>query len=134
VRSLIIFFIFATPAFGQNALPKKMIYAMNALQEEVTVCEAYYAVVGRCVEEDADLSKQMQSAEDVLEKEAVVVGKSIGMTNDAISSRFSLFLDQDMSLMNNSCVNLPSLLTRHADRCKIVVEHPQIILNEYLNK
>ena len=60
-----------------------MIYAMNALQEEVTVCEAYYAVVGRCVEEDADLSKQMQSAEDVLEKEAVVVGKSIGMTNVA---------------------------------------------------
>ncbi|MFZ1964484.1 MAG: hypothetical protein WAU78_13650 [Roseiarcus sp.] len=42
LRFLIIFLIFVMPAFAQDAAQEKMIDALNNLQEEVSVCWAYY--------------------------------------------------------------------------------------------
>jgi hypothetical protein len=73
----------------------------------------------------------MDVAIERLVKEAREIGVSLGMTEDAMSSRMVNEMTT-MNLINNDCINVSSLLRRHAARCKQVVENPDSILIEYM--
>jgi len=60
------------------------------------------------------------------------IGTSIGMTQDAMASRIRNEMTSMRTLMNEDCINVSSLLSRHAMRCKQVAENPDSVLAEYL--
>ncbi len=63
-----------------------------------------------------------------------MVGKRIGMTTDAMPSRLKMALEDQAKLTEGKCVNFASLLTRYADRCKLLGEHPEAVFHEYMKK
>jgi hypothetical protein len=65
-------------------------------------------------------------------KDATSIGRSIGMTQDAMASRLSNEMTMMKTLTNSDCVNASSLLNRYAIRCKQVLENPDSILTEYM--
>jgi TonB family protein len=114
--------------------------ALNNLQGEMTKCAAYYAIGNECLrlrerpQEDAQLIQVGAAAKDRLSKQAVEIGIAVGITPDAILSRLSNEITSMKALINNSCINMASLLSRHAVRCKRVTEDPDSILVEYMKE
>jgi hypothetical protein len=98
----------------------KTTYALNNLQMEMTVCAVYYSQVKACIGRD-NLKKTI----GVLTKRLFDIGKTLGASQDAMLSRLQMAQDDENKLLKG---------TRHADRCKIVVETPDTILKEYLDK
>jgi hypothetical protein len=96
---------------------------------------SYYSLVKECVgTKDPTLAAQTQKTVEVLSSRLVKLGSSIGMTQDAMLARLKMMQNEQRQLVNNNCVNMSSLFTRKAARCKQVVENGDSILNEYLHK
>jgi hypothetical protein len=113
---------------------KQVLTALNNVQSEMTECVTYYASVKACIgSKDAKLASATQETMEALLRMAIKVGHSIGMTEDAMMSRITMFKDQQTKLLQNNCANISSLFTRHAARCKKVVENGDAILAEYLD-
>jgi hypothetical protein len=125
------FLVASSMAFADD----KMTYALNNLQMEMTVCAAYYSQVKACVGgESESLSVATQKTVDVLTKQLFDVGKTLHISQDAMLSRLQMAQDDQNKRLKGDCINMASLFTRHADRCKVVVENADVVLNEYLGK
>lgn len=130
-----IFLVSATAAFAQ-AVSDKETRALSNVQHEMSTCVAYYSIVQQCMER-SNFTEGAQRHKQVVEQlilHAVKVGSSIGMTMDAMRSRIQIESDQQQTLIRDNCSNTSSLYTRHADRCKRVVENPDSILIEYMSR
>jgi hypothetical protein len=109
--------------------------ALNNLQMEMTVCVAYYSQVKTCVgPQNEALNVSTQKTIDLLTKQLFNVGKTIGVSQDAMLSRLQMAQDEQNKLLKGDCINMASLFTRHADRCKVVVERSDDVLNEYMRQ
>jgi hypothetical protein len=111
--------------------------ALNNLQHEMTTCVVFYGIIRQCLinrgrSEDAQVIQQTTAAGDQVLKDAMKIGTSIGMTQDAMASRIRNEMTSMRTLMNEDCINVSSLLSRHAMRCKQVAENPDSVLAEYL--
>jgi len=101
----------------------------------MSVCIAYYMLVQECVQkDDPDLGAEYARVTEHLLNFSVQLGNTIGMTEDAMTSRITIGQDQMRGLIQNNCVNISSLLGRHSNRCKQVVENGDSILLEYLER
>ena len=121
----------ATPATAQTH--EEMIAALNNVQHEASTCIAYYAIVERCVgKDDPDLAAKTAQAREHLVEFGYMLGNTIGMTEDAMLSRLAIEQNQMQTMVRNDCVNMSSLLRRHAMRCKQLVEDGDSVLLEYL--
>jgi hypothetical protein len=120
---------------GSRAQDAKLLSALNNVQSEMSDCLAYYSNIKGCVgTQDKELSDRTQRTLDALALMAVKVGRSAGMTPDAMMSRLSMFQDEQHELIKGNCANMSSLFTRHAARCKQVVKNGDSILDEYLKR
>jgi hypothetical protein len=128
----ILAFFIAGMASAQDAKPA---LALNSVQAEMSDCLAYYANIKACVgTQDKELSEGTQKTLDALTLMAVKVGQSAGMTQDAMLSRLAMFQNEQRELIKGSCANMSSLFTRHAVRCKKVVQNGDAILDKYLKR
>lgn len=115
------------------------INTLNNVQHEFTTCAAYYSIVHQCVAnrkkaEDGDFLKQLIAIRNKLIELGYETGKAIGMTNDAMRGRVSMEMQHMLGMMERNCVNIASLYSRHALRCKKVLENPDVIYEEYKNR
>jgi hypothetical protein len=118
-----------------SAQDAKLALALNNVQSEMFDCLAYYANIKACVgTEDKELSEGTQKTLDALTLMAGKVGRSAGMTPDAMMSRLAMFQAEQRELLKGSCANMSSLFTRHAARCKKVVQNGDAILDEHLKR
>ena len=53
-----------------------------------------------------------------------IVGQQIGLTDDAAQSRMTMAAQDMMKLIKNNCINISSLMIRHAERCVAVSNDP----------
>jgi hypothetical protein len=113
------FLLTSSAAFADD----KTTHALNNLQMEMTVCAVYYSQVKACVGGESEaFSVSTQQTVDFLTKQLFNVGKTIGVSQDATLSRLQMAQDEQNKLLKGDCINMASLFTRHADRCKVVVE------------
>src|ERR1700744_99455 len=104
----------------------KTIDALDNLQMEMTVCAAYYGQVRGCVgEQNESLSVATQQTIDLLTRRLFNVGKALDISEDAMISRLQMVEEGQGKLLKGDCINMASLSTKHADRCKVVVENPE---------
>ena len=111
--------------------------ALNNTQHEMTTCAAFSSIMTQCTmnrrrpEEEAQY-QELVAARDQALKDATSLGLEIGMTPDALSSRFGIEVKTMQDLIKKDCVNVSSLLSRFAMRCKQVFDNPASILEEYM--
>jgi hypothetical protein len=93
----------AGPAPAQN---EKLFQALNIVQSEMSECVSYYANVKACVgSRDEKLSNTTQKTIDALLLIALKVGRSVEMTEDAMS-RLKMFESQQDELIQHNCANM----------------------------
>ena len=98
-------------------------------------CIAYNTIVASCVRSrDAALADQYDKVAEHLLLLSNQIGQSIGMSQDAMNSRMTVEWSEMDRLIQHNCMNISSLTSRYAFRCKQVIENGDSILSEYLNK
>ena len=101
----------------------------------MSTCIAYQMLVQECVQkQDPELGVEYATLTEHLIRFAVEIGSTIGMTEDAMTSRITNEQGQMRALIQNNCVNISSLSSRHALRCKQLVEDSDSVLREYLSR
>jgi hypothetical protein len=125
------FLFVGSAAFAED----KTIDALNNLQMEMTVCAVYYGQVKACVGgQNEALSVATQQTTDLLTKRLLKLGKTLGVSQGAMLSRLQMAQDEQNKLLKGDCINMASLFTRHADRCKVVVENADVVVKEYMSR
>ncbi len=126
--------LLATPLAAEEDAAARSRRVVDALQQEVTTCTAFYKIMQKCLDEKDPLYGRYDKLIDQLYEIMIDAGKRIGMSPDAITARYQAQLDQQTDVTQNSCPNVAALAERHGQRCKQVTENPQAIAEEYLRK
>lgn len=144
IRATFLLFLMCSPSLAQSELPacvtsfdQRTRMAMNCLHAEMTTCLAYYNIRKQCTPpgHDSGVTEKANSfAIEHLTKFAFMVGSGICMTNNAMLTRLEMSIKEQRNLTEDSCVNFDSLIRRHSERCKTVVENGDAILDECLKK
>lgn len=127
--------IFSTiPAVADDKLVARETYAMNNLQAEMTTCANYFLLMERCVTNTPGTGDTGRKYGDLANNTimgAMQIGETIGMTSDAMKSRMKAEGDALMKMVDGNCVNISSAMSRHMNRCEVVVSKPKEIIEEY---
>lgn len=110
----------------------------NNYHNELMTCANYFMLVQRCVSNTPGAKPEVvagySKAADELIGRSFVIGKMIGMTQDAQMSRMKMEGEAMMALVNNDCVNISSAMTRYLDRCELTFNDTEKVLSEHLAK
>ena len=113
---------------------QRLVTAVNNLHAEITTCIVYNMIGRVCLSNNKALYDQISARINVLEEAAVTLGQKIGMTEDAMGARLRMETTRQRKLTQDNCVNIASLMERHADRCDHLSNDPVSILEEYLRR
>lgn len=138
MRSIAAAFAMATSvAFAQDAnRSDKEITAWNNVQEELTGCTAVWHFAKTCAPENAT-EDELRRVDHIITQFtglALSIGSNIGMSQDAMLSRFKMAIEDQAAMTEGKCINFPSLMARHMTRCKSIAENPQAAFREYMAK
>lgn len=110
---------------------------LNNAHQDMTDCIAYFKITAQCLAQTPKFSQSAvgygQAADALLEK-SFILGKEVGLSDDAMQSRLKLAVDDMMGLLQSNCVNISSLLSRHSERCIAVARDPLKPLTDALPK
>jgi len=96
---------------------------LNELQEQFTTCAVFYEVSGTCVgSSDPQLAMRMSQSADLMRQGAIMLGTQVGLSGDAMVSRQRMIMRQFRDVMQSDCVNISSILHRHAQACRRLSE------------
>ncbi|WP_265517591.1 hypothetical protein [Nitratireductor luteus] len=124
---------FAVPAMAQS--DAELTDALSNVQHEMARCIAYNTIVAGCVRpQDTALADKYDQVAEHLLPLSHQAGYVIGMSQDAIDSRLLMEYGEMKRLIQNSCTNISSLISRHAYPCKQVTENADSVLLEYLER
>jgi hypothetical protein len=126
-----------SPAFSQITSNHELRRLMNNVHQDMTSCIAYFKIVEQCLAQNPKFSETAvgyrKAANDLLGKSSLL-GKEVGLSDDAMQSRLKLAASDMMQLLQNDCVNISSLLERHSDRCTALALDPLKPLTDALPK
>ena len=109
--------------------------AWNNVQHELMECAAYYNTQAVCLKVSEYDEKTVKGARDISSEflnRASRVAQTIGMTPDALASRFKMAQEDQLKLLKGSCVNFSSLMSRYQDRCELLWRDVGAVRDEYL--
>jgi hypothetical protein len=136
LRPLLFFTLLTWSAPVDAQTYEQLAQALNNVQHEMCTCIAFYVSMADCLsaKKDAALREKATQSGAVLLARAAEIGKTLNITEDATRSRIAMSLDENSKLLNGSCSNASSILYRHAQRCKRLIENGDSILDEYMKK
>jgi hypothetical protein len=97
------------------------------LSSEYADCFAYYTIAKQCAPDDAkpdELSK-LQSEIDGSGDMTLSTGRTAGLTDDAVGTRYVEALQALMSVLGDHCEKFADLRQKHEDACRLLLEHPE---------
>jgi hypothetical protein len=88
--------------------PIRLKNAMNNEQQDAMECAAYYMDFAVClaVSDKQKSFDEMRTISDQFFDPGIKLGQAIGMTEDAMVSRFKMAQQDQLILLNSSCVNI----------------------------
>jgi hypothetical protein len=104
-------------------------WATNELSSEMIECGQYFLVSSACFKEFPSPSVEAaandyRAASDRISQLALQIGKTVGLTEEALGSRMRLANGSLNKAINKNCVNISILLERYATFCKMLTQRP----------
>jgi pyruvate formate-lyase activating enzyme-like uncharacterized protein len=113
--------------------------AANNVSSELVECGAYFQIssealrrTGRSAIADAYESHSEVALDRALT--AAQIGRSSHMAEKVTLARYELSVKDMLAEMDNDMSNISILLNKYATRCKMVIERPERIMEEWGNK
>jgi hypothetical protein len=105
-------------------------WATNELSSEMIECGQYFLIASTCIKnfpnpQAATVASDYRAASDQITQFAYEIGKSVGLTAEALAARMRLANSQLLKNTNNNCTNISILQERYATFCNNLKQHPQ---------
>lgn len=128
-------FTFLLGYFVNNAYASSPQVAFNEISSEMSQCAAYYAIGTYCVGEslEATSKRNIDAAMLAANNYAILFGKEASLSNQALLSRNKMFPKSLLNEMDGNCVNIAVLLSKYGESCRLLIEHPDVRLEELIN-
>jgi hypothetical protein len=109
--------------------------AVNELSGELLECSVYFTISAECMRGHPDprvpsIIKKYEEASTTAGGKAMMVGRIVGLTDDAVASRMKLIQNEMMKSIKDNCVNIAVLLERYANFCPGLLQDMDPRLNE----
>ena len=137
MRWIVAVLVLGSVAHAQEGrFSQREITAWSSVQEELTACTAVWHFAKTCAPENAS-EDELKRADEIITHFtdlALSVGSNIGMSQDAMLSRFKMAVENQARITGGKCINNASLMARYLTRCKLIAENPQAAFREYMAK
>ena len=130
--------VLAGTARGQSNgdLSQVEILALNNFHHEMTTCIAYFNIVSEGLNQrgDEEPAAAFLRASDVLLERTFVIGRKIGMKDEAAMARLRMEANDQLEAIDRNMINISILIEKHADVCKSISDDPDSRLLFWLDK
>jgi hypothetical protein len=111
--------------------------AVNEISGELLECSVYFLVTAFCLQGNPDpgipqLIKDLNAQASKIGTLAITIGRSVGVTDEAVGARSKLMNAEMMKKLNNNCTNIAVLLEKYSNFCKQLTENADPRLAELL--
>jgi hypothetical protein len=123
----------ATAATPQTKTDKD--WALNELSSEMTECGQYFLVSWACFKDFPSPQAQASAnvyrqASDQISTMALQIGRTVGLSDEAIGARMRLANESLTNDINKNCTNISILQERYSTFCKSLNQQPDQRLKE----
>lgn len=134
----IVLMLLSSAAWAQSSPKAGEGTALNEISGEMLECSVYFQIAASCVRghPDPNVPKLIADLKARSEKIGILgmkIGRTVGVTDDAVAARMKLMNVDMMKRLNNNCTNISILLERYSDFCKQLVENADPRLDEIMH-
>jgi len=134
---LVVGFLLSGNVYSETTEEKRSLYIYNNLSSEYTECQHYYLIASEAVktnDPDSDVIKNFLQSSKLSSELAFMYGQEAGMTVDGMLARSKLFVDEMLKSMDNNYANISVLLIKYGEKCKSMIETPEVRNQYWINK
>ena len=124
-------------AYAETVEEKRSHYIYNNLSSEYMECQHYYLIASEAMKTNDPDSKIIKNAVDsskLAGELAFMYGDEAGMTVDGMLARSKLYVDDMLKSMDNNYANISVLLIKYGEKCKSMIETPEVRNQFWINK
>ncbi|MDC0124860.1 hypothetical protein OAP15_05050 [Candidatus Pelagibacter sp.] len=124
-------------AYSETTEEKRSLYIYNNLSSEYTECQHYYLIASEAVktnDPDSDVIKNFLQSSKLSSELAFMYGQEAGMTVKAMLARTKILVNEMLKPLNNNYANISILLNKYGEKCKSMIDTPEVRNQYWINK
>lgn len=134
---LLIYILFIGASFAETTEEKRSNYIYNNLSLEYTECQHYYLIASEALKTnkpDPNTIKNFLQSSKLSSELAFMYGQEAGMTVEAMLARTEILVKEMLKPLNNNYANISILLNKYGEKCKSMLETPEVRNQFWINK
>ena len=134
---LLFYILSISTSFAETIEEKRSNYIYNNLSLEYTECQHYYLIASEAVKTnnpDSNTIKNFLQSSKLSSELAFMYGQEAGMTVEAMLARTEILVKEMLKPLNNNYANISILLNKYGEKCKSMLETPEIRNQFWINK
>ena len=123
--------------YAETTEEKRSHYIYNNLSLEYTECQHYYLIASEAVktnDPDSDVIKNFLQSSKLSSELAFMYGQEAGMTVEAMLARTKILVNEMLKPLNNNYANISILLNKYGEKCKSMIDTPEVRNQYWINK
>ena len=124
-------------SFAETIEEKRSHYIYNNLSLEYTECQHYYLIVSEAVktnDPDSNIIINSLQSSKLSSELAFMYGQEAGMTVEAMLARTKILVNEMLKPLNNNYANISILLNKYGEKCKSMLDTPEVRNQFWINK
>ena len=124
-------------SFAETIEEKRSHYIYNNLSLEYTECQHYYLIVSEAVKTngpDSNIIINSLQSSKLSSELAFMYGQEAGMTVEAMLARTKILVNEMLKPLNNNYANISILLNKYGEKCKSMLDTPEVRNQFWINK
>jgi len=134
---LVLVLLWCNISFAETTEEKRSHYIYNNLSLEYTECQHYYLIASEAVktnDPDTNMIKNFLQSSKLSSQLAFMYGQDAGMTVEAMLARSEILVKEMLKPLNNNYANISILLNKYGEKCKSMLETPEVRNQYWINK
>ena len=134
---LVLVLLWCNISFAETTEEKRSHYIYNNLSLEYTECQHYYLIASEAVktnDPDTNMIKNFLQSSKLSSELAFMYGQEAGMTVEAMLARAEILVKEMLKPLNNNYANISILLNKYGEKCKSMIETPEVRNQYWINK
>ena len=134
---IIVLALWTNVGVAETTEEKRSHYIYNNLSLEYTECQHYYLIASEAVKTnnpDSAVIKNFLQSSKLSSELSFMYGEEAGMTVEAMLARTKILVNEMLKPLNNNYANISILLNKYGEKCKSMIETPEVRNQYWINK
>ena len=134
---IIVLVLWCNVSVAETTEEKRSHYIYNNLSSEYTECQHYYLIASEAMktnDPDAKIIKNALDSSKLAGELAFMYGDEAGMSVEAMLARTKILVNEMLKPLNNNYANISILLNKYGEKCKSMLDTPEVRNQFWINK